>query len=483
LPCRIEDPLQNVVISSNDYRVLQPSLVTDPNGSREAVMFDALGLVAARAVMGRAGEGDSLAGLNADLDEAVLLAHIQNPIADPHTLLQNASTRFLYDLFAYQRTMNDAQPSPTVVYALMREVHAAELAADEQSKVQHAFSYSDGLGREIQKKIQAEPGPLENDGIDLNPRWVGSGWTIFNNKGKPVRKYEPFFTATHGFEFAKAVGISPVVFYDPLERAVATVHPNHAWEKVVFNLGDRKCGTSMTRSWLLIRNCRRTLERSFTVCRKSIILPTWHAQRAGGALGAEELDASTKTAVHAGTPTVLYFDTLGRPFLTVADNAATGKYATRLHLDIEGNQREVIDAQDRVVMRYAYDMVGNRLYQASMEAGERWILSDVARMPIRAWDSRDHQFATIYDPLRRPIETYVRENGGSAILVERILYGESQPNPEASYLRGKRIQVFDQAGIVTNEEYDFKGNLLRSHRLFALEYKATLDWSAAVKLR
>ena len=35
----------------------------------------------------------------------------------------------------------------------------------------------------------------------LNPRWVGSGWTIFNNKGKPVRQYEPFFSATHRFEF------------------------------------------------------------------------------------------------------------------------------------------------------------------------------------------------------------------------------------------------------------------------------------------
>ena len=36
----------------------------------------------------------------------------------------------------------------------------------------------------------------------INPRWVGSGWTIFNNKGKPVRQYEPFFSRTrHRFEF------------------------------------------------------------------------------------------------------------------------------------------------------------------------------------------------------------------------------------------------------------------------------------------
>ena len=39
-------------------------------------------------------------------------------------------------------------------------------------------------------------------------------------------------------------------------------------------------------------------------------------------------------------------------------------------------------------MRYDYDMLGNRIHQASMEAGERWMLNDVAGKPIRAWDSR-----------------------------------------------------------------------------------------------
>ncbi len=32
------------------------------------------------------------------------------------------------------------------------------------------------------------------------------------------------------------------------------------------------------------------------------------------------------------------------------------------------------------------------IHQASMEAGERWMLNDAAGKPIYAWDSRDHQF-------------------------------------------------------------------------------------------
>ena len=41
------DPLDNEVIAVNDYRVLQPRIVTDPNGNRSQVAFDILGMVAA----------------------------------------------------------------------------------------------------------------------------------------------------------------------------------------------------------------------------------------------------------------------------------------------------------------------------------------------------------------------------------------------------------------------------------------------------
>ena len=83
----------------------------------------------------------------------------------------------------------------------------------------------DGFGREIQRKSQAAAGPVTEDGPQVRHRWIGSGWTVFNNKGQPVRRYEPFFTATPAFEFARAQGVSPVLFYDPPGRVVATAEP------------------------------------------------------------------------------------------------------------------------------------------------------------------------------------------------------------------------------------------------------------------
>jgi hypothetical protein len=226
-------------------------------------------------------------------------------------------------------------------------------------------------------------------------------------------------------------------------------------------------------------------------------LPTWYAQGQGEALGPDEQTAAVKTAIHAGTPGVTHADSLGRTFLTVTHNKfkysntllsdppTEAFHRTRVIFDIEGNQRKVIDANGCVVIRYDYDIAGpekdedtanNRIHQASMEAGERRMLNDVAGKPIYAWDSQGHQFHTTYDPLRRPTESFLREGAGAELLAERSVYGETQPNPEDNNLRGQVVQLFDQAGVVTSDDYDFKGNLRRSQRQLAQAYNATLNW-------
>ena len=233
--------------AGNDYRVLQPALVTDPNRNRTEVAFDTLGMVVGTAVMGKPLPAPVRAtrstASSADLTQAQLdgFYHLADPLADPHAILLPAPPRaWSTTSFAYQRTQQ-ANPTTRRMAARRRlppwraRPTTAIRCRRRRLKIQHSFSYSDGFGREIQKKIQAEPGPLVDGGPVVSPRWVGSGWTIFNNKGKPVRQYEPFFSATHRFEFGVQVGVSPILFYDPVERVVATLHPNHTYEKVVFD--------------------------------------------------------------------------------------------------------------------------------------------------------------------------------------------------------------------------------------------------------
>jgi hypothetical protein len=350
-------------------------------------------------------------------------------------LLGQATTRIIYDVHRFARLRDIAKP----VYAatIARETHISDLLPGQLSKAQIHFSYSDGFGREIQKKIQAEPGPLVPEGPMIDRRWVGSGWTIFNNKGKPVKKYEPFFDDTHDFRFGKKVGVSSTLFYDPVERVVATLHPNHTYEKVVFDpwrqetwdvndaLHPEQRYNPQSPNVLPDHTFNPIQDPDvgpyFKRLPEDEYLPTWYDLRMdpnksilewpdvdpitgipkpeNAAIRAAEKKAAEKAAQHAKTPLIAHFDSLGRTFLTVADNGTDLSetevhFKTPVELDIEGSQRAVIDTKDRMVMRYDYDMLGNRIHQASMEAGERWMLNDVLGKPIRAWDSRKRTFRT-----------------------------------------------------------------------------------------
>jgi len=560
------DALGNrVTAEANDYRVLQPRLVSDPNRNRTEYAFDTLGLWVGTAVMGKplpaAAEGDSLGGFKADLTqlEQDSIFEASNPQPGAAVLLKDATTRIVYDVERFRRT-RQANPNdpdkwqPACAATLARETHLHSPLPPQGLKLKLGFSFSDGFNREIQGKVQAAPGPVPKrdaagkiilgpDGqpiltaADANPRWIGSGWSVFNNKGKPVRQYEPFFSDTHAYEFDVRVGVSPVLFYDPAERIVATLHPEHSFGKVLFDPWQET-------SWD-VNDCsaphgvqtgdpRTDKDVAGFVARyfgamgavQAAAWQTWHQQRIGGALGNDEKIAAERAEAHADTPSTVHLDALGRPFLTIdrnrvmcAGHPLDGKpdeeIRTRIELDIEGNRLRLFDErklpdgsglplgteQQRTVMDYSHDMLGNRIRQLSMEAGTRWTLSDVSGQQIRAWDSRGHNFTTSYDALRRPTGHYVRgtfsnadplkpnsdpRTLGQEIQVDRIDYGEGVPNPEVLNLRTRAYRHLDSAGIATSarldaagnplEAYDFKGNGLRSTRQLVSDYDGIPDW-------
>jgi len=496
--------------NGNDYRTLQPGLVTDANGNRVAVAFDALGLVVGTAVMGKTGGnlGDSLQDFRTDLSRPELDAFFAAPASHAHDLLSRATTRIVYDVESFRETDN-----PVWAATLARETHASDSVTPEAVKIQQSFLYSDGFGRELQQKIQAEAGSVERR--HTSTRWVGSGWTEYNNKGKPFRKYEPFFSATHRFE-RNPNGVYITLFYDPAERLVATLYPNHTYEKVVFSPWHQETwdvnDTVLQSDPALDADVGAYLEPLLDA--RPGPYTSWHDQRIGGQPGSSERDAAEKAAAHRDTPTVTHLDALGRPYLTVADNGSDGQYETRTELDIEGKPLAVIDALGRPVMAYAstirlpggtekstpgYDLAGNQLYQKSMDAGERWVLSDAAGKPMYRWDSRGFRMRYSYDALQRPTHLYVRGEGSSAErLAEFTLYGEEHPDanpprpgqaaPGTLNLRGRVLAQLDGAGLLINmgwrtvfsapEAYDFKGNLLRSTRTLTRDAGWDVDWSA-----
>lgn len=509
LPARSTDPVGNVTTSVSDYRAVEPAEITDANANTTSVAFDILGQVAGIAIAGKPAPsdpsrslGDSLAGFVADLDEPTTIAHLRDPLASPGAVLAGATKRIITDPDAFYRTRDLPQPDPPVAYTLTRETHVSDLAPGEQTRYQHAFAYSDGFGRVVQRKALAAPGPLTDTGPPVPTRWVGSGWTIFNNKGKPVRRYEPFFTATNRFEFAARTGVSSVTCYDPPGREVAVLHPDNTWNKAVFDAWQQH-------SWdggdtVLVSDPRADPDVGDHFTRLLGTAPgaftSWYDQRIGGGFGpapydrAAQRDAAQKAAAYAATPAAAHFDALGRVCLKVNDIGGGQRAPSRIALDTEGKPLAVLDplarrAEERC-LRVSLagggrgyvagtDMAGNPLYRITMDGGARRSLNNVAGKPVRLWDARGHAFRTLYDPSLRPTHRYLSSGGAPEILLDRLVYGEGFP---AANLCGRLFRHYDTGGAVINDQYDYKGNLLASSRQLTADYRQSPDWSPLADL-
>ncbi|XXT18155.1 SpvB/TcaC N-terminal domain-containing protein [Sorangium sp. So ce429] len=438
LVTQVTDPMSNVVEAVPDYRVLAPSRLTDANGNVSAVRFDALGRVMVMAVMGKpgGGEGDTL--------------------DDP-------TATFVYDVERFALT-----GKPNVVHARAREQHGAG-----NPRWLERYSYSDGSGNEVLRKVRAEPGlaperdangALAHDAQgDLvfshaTSRWVGTGRTVLDNKGNPVKQYEPFFSATHEYEDEAELvewGVTPVLRYDPLGRLIRTDLPNGTFSWVEFD------------AW------KQTSHDPNDTALES----SWYAARQALAAGDPERRAAALAAAHAGTPAVSHLDALGRVFRAVADNGAEGQYVTQSALDIEGQPLAITDARGNQAMQHRFGLGGQLLYQQSNDGGERWVLAGATGQRGRAWNGRGFVYRSSYDGLRRPTHEHVQLGSGSERLVRRYVYGEAHPQAAALNLRGRPYQVYDGAGVVTSQAYDFKGNVLQASRRLRSDVHADADWS------
>ena len=486
LVVKTTDALGNTITATRDYRTMGVSVVTSPNGNRSAVAYDALGLLVGTAVMGKASEmlGDSLDGLVADISDADRDAWFAAPtVQNSANILGKASSRMFYDV---GRAWKDPTgKTPVYSATILRETHVSDPLPADGLHVQIKIKYSDGFGRVIQEKDYTSPGPLTDSGPDVPNRWVGTGWTIFNNKGSPVQKYEAFFDNTHQFTDNAKVGVAVTMMYDPAGRVVATLHPNHmvekaviadAWTKTAFDANDN----------VLVSNFKTDPDvgHYFDGLPSYEYLPSWYDARSTGQLGADEQDAAMKAAAHANTPTTAHMDPLGRDVLHVQDNGAAGKYSTHIALDVQGRQLSQTDPKGRTSLIFDYSMGGVPIDRKSLDAGDEWTLADVLGKPLLKWNSRGFQFRFEHDALRRPTNVWFMDlsTGGNEILTDKIVYGEQAPNALALNLRGQVWQMYDQAGQMSNDAYDFTANLVQSTRSFAVDYKDMLDWSGKVPL-
>ena len=427
----------NVTLATNDYRILGPVAVVDPNGNGTAVEVDGLGMTTKSVVMGKAGSTDG------------------DTLADP-------TSRMEYDLFAWQ---NHGRPCSARVFA--REQHGPAAPTWHS-----AISYSDGHGQVVMTKTKAPPGPAlvrQPDGTfataPADPRWVATGRTVVNNKGNLVKQYEPFFSPTDAYdeeEAAASIGVTPILTYDPLGRNIRTDYPNGTFT-----------ATAMT-PWM---------QRLFDV-NDTVRDSRWYADRGSPDPASEpeptvdlERRAAWLAAVHAGTPSVVHVDSLGRPILAVSDYGGGRQSSIRVESDLTGRVSALFDELDREVASGFTGMAGHAIWSESAERGRRWTLFDIHGNLVRAWDEHGRRFTVDYDAIRRAIAVSVAEGAGPARTLMYVVHGDRVPNAASRNLLGCTYQVFDGAGSQRVVTVDFEGNVTSVERTLTRDPTTTPDWS------
>ncbi len=455
-----------------DYRVMQPGKVTDVNENISVFDFSPLGLLRATAVIGKGNEGDYKSGSGTYYERYV------------------PSVRMEYDFFAF-KTAGD----PVWVKTISREQHYVDFPLDDSTIVK--VEYSDGFGRLLQTRAQAEDvifGPSTGSGtkfgssglpanqsdpnapalgIERDPsdplNVVVSGWKIYNNKGKVVVQYEPFFDK--GFDFAGPEALEGPgtngqrirMFYDSLGRVIRTVNPDNSQQWALYGIPAN----------LL------TPPDPVTLSGVEALIPTpWinFAYDANDLASLTNPTGSNVPSSHHFTPKSTLTDVLGRTLTTVEyfDNS---NYSNTIEMnyryDIRGNLLLVKDPYNRNVFEHLYDLRTPEkdkplppLWTKHIDKGESTVLFDAPGKPIESHDAKGAMGLSNYDVISRPVNSWAKNNSSfsDCTLRNHIIYGETATTPLAYNLKGKAYQSYDEAGLVTTPLYDFKGNLITKIR-------------------
>jgi RHS repeat-associated protein len=439
LPIKVTDAAGLVTSAVHDYRLEETVLASDANDNRTAFSFTPLGLLSSIAVLGKAGQvGDTI---------------------------DTPATRLFYDLHAFAN-----RNQPVSVRTLQRLYHAgdddADIQAEHRNDTLERWEYSDGSGRLLQTRSRAadilfvgEEGvglPTDQDHAhhahgELRPpnglpNVVVSGWQKYDNKGRVVEQYEPFFDL--GWTFTPStistLGQRVTQYYDPTGRVRRVVHPDGSEECNVYGIPE-------------------------SLSTPDVFRPSpWEVYKYDLNDNAGRVRPSGADAAHWDTPTSVEVDALGRTIRQVERTRNQARdpveeLVTLSQYDLRGNLVELRDSFGRVALRAVHDLApGARTWRTQyLDSGVRRAIVDAAGNLIEQRDAKGALILRTYDSMNRPTGTWARDTMGEApSLRERFTYdGADLVDAKVRNLAGRLHRHYDEAGLIVFESYDFKGNV------------------------
>ncbi|SDA20939.1 RHS repeat-associated core domain-containing protein [Nitrosospira sp. Nsp18] len=313
----------------------------------------------------------------------------------------------------------DTLAIPTVTYSYetttlpaLRAAHYRVLTGD--TRTISVNEYLDGAGALFQRRT-------EHDGDMVSV----SGQVVPNARGKTAEKFESFYAEGLEFEPYSADPSAPrrSFFFDPLGRAIRTLHPDGGQSGAEYGTFDT--------------------------------------------LFSDAGDNDPGMAGSFGTPRREIYDAWYR-LMAVEERDQTSVRATSYELDATGRLRQITDPRGVVLTRINRDLTGQEISIDHVDAGHRLLAYDAGGNLALQVDGAGEPINRSYDELNRIIGT---------------AYGGAEPETyfydagAGANLTGRLARSIDPAGETTYS-YDSRGNVIERSRMAPGQTEAlTLTYS------
>lgn len=465
------NPEGSTTTFTNDYRTLQSVEIKDCNSNRQQVLLNAFSEPIGHAMMGKVSEqlGDSLDGFEFDNPPMVVEQLTETPTQDLlRSLLGQATTRTIMSRKRYYES-NPKNRLPNFTAELVRQEPTTA-----QSQIMLRITYFSGRGNSMQTLDWITEG-----------QWRASGRTVRDSSGATVRKYQSRLVDTTALlpPVQPETSVSMTYFLDAVGRQVGTLTSDgrwtktrhHPWSRHAYSVGNTVLESPSKDADIGI----------YVMGLDASYVTSWYDIRQESSTSLGDADAAKKSLVYAGKFNTEHFDTRGR---TIMKTRKFGPHivSERMAYDSCGHLSSSWDTadsegrlSDRQTQKTTYDLAGTQLSTTNMDSGTVWSLSDIQGRPMISRNSRGTIHRVIRDNLRRVSRLLISQikNGNDEILYTKYEYSRGGSEADAQNSRGRLVKIFDQAGVLSNDGYDFKGNLLGSTRQLAENYKTVLDWT------
>lgn len=490
-----EAPLvTNEVHAVTDYQTMSPRQQVDINGTVSQVLFDAMGQVTVTSKFGTE-DGVPVGGMLLHEYNGTPAQYVVRTIApngstidfnavlddtNKEYFLQGASSYFYYDLNSFTESGR-----PASFVNLERQNYFVNPGGPTSFVCQTTVAYNDGLGRSLAKKIDAQPeNPAE--------RWLTSGRSVYNNKGKVCEAYLPYYSPTPQFETQDEITLKykvpppAITHYDPLLREIRKDTPKGFFSKVEFTPWEQSSYDEDD----------TVLDAAYY---KNFVLPPDPTPQQ-----LAEKKALQMAAQFYGTPSTNILDNMGGVIRTIQilnDAEGTRELVTFYELDIQGRKLMEIDPRlyasnlakgtSYYNFKYLYGMGGQHpLVTDSADAGVQRHFNNIFEKAVWLLSPREYCQINYYDWLQRQTQLLVKKVPGtdpitdfaSFNLVEDFTYGDAPGLPVGKNLKGQVYILKDLSGIVTSSSYSMLGNVLQTSRQMTSVYKTAINWKNPVPL-